>query len=125
MRIIVALCLLLSTGCTQHKVESQVKELLRDPQSARFGEITISKDGLVACGTVNAKNGMGGYAGEQTFMVYHGTAQMTGPMEQWMDLADCCFEALARSNGRAPVPERGAACRRLSPAVQLAEAPSG
>lgn len=56
--------------------ESDVKEAVRkglvDPDSAKFGKITIfdqkSKDGKVeqgACVTVNAKNSFGGYVGEK------------------------------------------------------------
>ena len=115
-RILIALLL---TGCAQHKIEAQVREALRDPDSARFGEMSISADGTLACGTVNAKNGMGGYTGDQTFMVYQGAVRFTGDHEQFMDLADCCFEALAQSRGLTPQPERGAACRRLTPVITL------
>jgi hypothetical protein len=41
---------------------------LKDPESARFGEMTVKGD--VVCGTVNAKNAMGGYPGAHRF--YYG-----------------------------------------------------
>jgi len=37
---------------------------LKDPESAKFGEFTEINDEL-ACLTVNAKNSMGGYVGDQ------------------------------------------------------------
>ena len=46
--------------------------MLKDPDSAKFGGIKerISvKNGMhVACGTVNAKNGFGGYGGFKRFI---------------------------------------------------------
>ncbi len=53
--------------------EQAVKTLLRDPESARFGPISIVRQSgasgaLLACGTFNAKNGFGGYAGPQRFV---------------------------------------------------------
>lgn len=43
----------------------KVRELLRDPESARFRN--ISRYGDVVCGQVNSKNGFGGYAGFSDF----------------------------------------------------------
>jgi hypothetical protein len=51
------------------QVETSVKRLLTDPESAVFSDVTFSPDGAVACGYVNAKNRMGGYAGRQHFIV--------------------------------------------------------
>lgn len=51
---------------------SQVRAALRDPESARFRgsgnadvEIAAGKPVEIACGYVNARNGFGGYTGEQ------------------------------------------------------------
>jgi hypothetical protein len=53
-----------------------VLKQLRDPDSARFGNINVYGDRKlkgqtvnVACGTVNSKNGFGGYTGAQQFVV--------------------------------------------------------
>ena len=119
MRATAFICALLLAGCAEYKIEKQVRESLKDPDSARFGEMSNSEDGAIACGTVNAKNGFGGYTGDQTFMLHEGEVRFTGPNEQWVDLADCCFEALARSKGLPLDPERAASCRRLTPVVQL------
>lgn len=56
-------------------VEMAVKEQLRDPDSARFGEMWAHNDRKFAgkpvtavCGSVNAKNGYGGYTGDRNFV---------------------------------------------------------
>jgi len=50
-----------------------VTERLNDPESAKFGKIVARTSGIV-CGYVNAKNAMGGYAGEKGFIVMAGKA---------------------------------------------------
>lgn len=47
-----------------------IKRSLRDPDSARFGTVRVYRSGgsPVVCGTVNARNGFGGYTGERPFM---------------------------------------------------------
>lgn len=65
--------LLISAGCSPEPemdpavsiAEEKVRELLRDPESARFKN--ISRHGDVVCGEVNSKNGFGGYAGFSQF----------------------------------------------------------
>ncbi|PZO39889.1 MAG: hypothetical protein DCE92_03580 [Alphaproteobacteria bacterium] len=41
-----------------------MKDILKDPDSAKFGEVMVSDDGRLSCAMVNAKNSMGGYTGE-------------------------------------------------------------
>lgn len=43
-----------------------VRENLKDPMSAVFKEVYVTKDGV--CGEVNAKNGYGGYSGFSRFV---------------------------------------------------------
>lgn len=50
-----------------------VTERLNDPGSAKFGKVVARSSGVV-CGYVNAKNAMGGYAGEKGFIVIAGKA---------------------------------------------------
>lgn len=53
------------------EAKSKVRNSLRDPSSADFGNVFVSeKDGLVTCGLVNARNGFGGPSGEQPFIVF-------------------------------------------------------
>ena len=49
-------------------VETVVRSLLKDPESARFGPIRKGV-GDAWCGSVNAKNGFGGYVGAERFVV--------------------------------------------------------
>jgi hypothetical protein len=56
--------------------EKVVREKLRDPDSAQFGSIDVYSDRKlgnvpiqVACGSVNAKNGFGGYNGYKDFLL--------------------------------------------------------
>jgi len=53
------------------KVETRLKEHLKDPDSAKIvvTEIFPMFDGEVACGTVNSKNSFGGYTGEMSFIL--------------------------------------------------------
>ncbi len=65
------------SACTENgAIEEAVKARLKDPDSAKFGEISIieGKTGKHACATVNARNAMGGYNGDaQMFLSYDET----------------------------------------------------
>lgn len=52
------------------QAQSAVRSRLRDPSSAQFGEICFveTDDSWAVCGSVNAKNGFGGYVGEAGFI---------------------------------------------------------
>jgi hypothetical protein len=65
--LIVALASVLP-GCSgKSQAERAVREILKDPDSAKFGEFEVvdDTDGKGACLVVNAKNSMGGYTGDQ------------------------------------------------------------
>lgn len=51
----------------QVAAQRAVRERLKDPSSAEFGEFRYVR-GKAGCGTVNARNGFGGYTGEQRFI---------------------------------------------------------
>jgi hypothetical protein len=87
MRLVVMLAMTALTACASEEdraqreavaerqaVERDAKELvrsrLRDPASAQFSIIRVS--GSTVCGTVNSKNGFGGYAGAEGFVVSGG-----------------------------------------------------
>ena len=57
---------LLLQGCGGAEGDAQqaVRDKLRDPDSAKFGQFSEANERL-ACLTVNSKNGVGGYTGEQ------------------------------------------------------------
>lgn len=50
--------------------QRKIKERLRDPGSAQFGETRVSRKGgtPIVCGTVNSRNGFGGMTGNQRYM---------------------------------------------------------
>lgn len=50
------------------KIKAAVLMNLVDPDSASFGPITVGPSKLFGCGTVNAKNRMGGFAGHKAFI---------------------------------------------------------
>ena len=51
------------------KAKVAIKKQLRDPESARFEILGFPKESANGvCGTVNAKNGFGGYAGAHPFL---------------------------------------------------------
>lgn len=53
-----------------YDAKENVRELLKDPESADFSDVTTHVDGanIVVCGWVNAKNGYGGYTGREPFI---------------------------------------------------------
>lgn len=67
----------------QQTVQEYVVGSLKDPDSARFGQIAAAKadNGTIyVCGYVNARNSFGGYTGMQPYL-----GQMIGPVfkVQW------------------------------------------
>jgi len=68
LRVFVTLTLaapLSACGGTRSDAEAAVRENLKDPDSARFGEYYFNDKTQKGCLTVNAKNSMGGYTGNQ------------------------------------------------------------
>jgi|GEM_PF-1855615 hypothetical protein len=57
------------------EMQNVIKPKLKDPDSAKFGKHSViaTKSGATfACMTVNAKNSMGGYAGDKQATLYKG-----------------------------------------------------
>lgn len=52
-------------GGMRSGAEAAVRDALKDPESARFGAFYFNKETKRGCLTVNAKNSMGGYTGDQ------------------------------------------------------------
>jgi len=57
----------LLSACDNNRSEAEeaVRSKLKDPDSAKFGEFSYNAETQKACLTVNAKNSMGGYTGDQ------------------------------------------------------------
>ena len=50
-----------------YRLMDKTKASLKDPDSAKFSNLTIDKLGIALCGWVNAKNSFGGYTGATRF----------------------------------------------------------
>jgi hypothetical protein len=55
-----------------YDVKQQVRANLKDPDSAKFDDVTWNPERKAGCGYVNAKNAMGGYAGSTHFVILNG-----------------------------------------------------
>ena len=75
--------------------KTAVLQKLTDPNSAKFGKIVYRPSGVV-CGFVNAKNVMGGYAGETAFISL-GTADLTWMRGQSKDFDEIWNKRCASS----------------------------
>ena len=67
----IAVCIslaLVACGGAESEAKKAVLERLKDPDSAKFGKFTNIKD-KAACLTVNARNSLGGYTGDQQAML--------------------------------------------------------
>lgn len=59
------------TAMQRASVEKGVRDSLKDPASATFGTMAAAVDktgAITVCGTVNARNSYGGYAGAQPYI---------------------------------------------------------
>lgn len=71
-----------------------VLKSLKDPDSAKFGYSYQGKDRFTLCGTVNAKNGYGGYTGETRFIYSLENGQLVFDdgngefSESWVSMCD-------------------------------------
>lgn len=88
----------------RESVMNAIKRRLKDPDSAKFGDIIASLDDgdLFICGFVNAKNSYGGYTGMQPFLgllfintgVFHPTHVGGSNTEQIATLQVCANHGL-------------------------------
>ena len=65
--ILIGTIALALAGCDSSKrvAEAAVRNVLKDPTSAQFGDFYYNSKTKKGCLTVNAKNSMGGYDGDQ------------------------------------------------------------
>ena len=85
--LIVGLGIVALGSCTRESnaevsAEAVVRASLRDPDSAKFSDVTAHRSPvgtgaspapIQVCGTVNSRNGFGGYVGPRRFIVTDGT----------------------------------------------------
>ena len=96
--IAVSAALLASCGGVESDAKKAVMERLKDPDSAKFGQFTNIND-EAACLTVNARNSMGGYTGDQQ-------AFLLKEKEKWLVVSidnlshKMCVEILSKSSSK-------------------------
>lgn len=66
---VAALCLLSACSLNRNGAENAVRDVLKDPDSAEFGEFYYNSSTQKGCLIVNAKNSLGGYTGDQMAFV--------------------------------------------------------
>ena len=93
------------SGCDNREalVQRAVQDVLVDPESARFSDDILVHGhgaGLVACGSVNAKNSMGGYTGNTGFMGWGGDVYLD---EGDYAVSTCCYSVLGEQMAGATV----------------------
>jgi hypothetical protein len=89
LRIVVVVCFLGAlfaghwyvTERPKNLAMQDVKDNLVDPDSAKFSDVYVSAQKGGACGYVNAKNKMGGYAGDRQFLVAKSRAVYFEPFQ--------------------------------------------
>lgn len=88
--LILGICIA-AAGCSPESREAQraVKSLLKDPDSAKFREVSVIASNVV-CGEVNAKNGMGGYGGYTPFMFRDGAVSFGDDPDSSVAISLCC-----------------------------------
>lgn len=81
-----------------------VESVLKDPDSAQFGDLIVrdTAQGKVVCGTVNAKNGFGGFTGHEPFFVLNGNVAMNSNIPGGMFMS--LFNKLCSVSELAPTP---------------------
>lgn len=79
------------TACQSDRAaaEKAVKEVLKDPDSARFGDFYFNEQTGEGCLGVNAKNSMGGYTGEQQAVLYKEDGEWRTGVTMEISHADC------------------------------------
>lgn len=63
--LLATLCLLAACDRNRSGAENAMRPLLKDPDSAKFGEFYFNANTQKGCLAVNGKNSLGGYTGEQ------------------------------------------------------------
>ena len=79
----------------EKRVNDAVRFQLTDPESARFEDGFYSEEHNFACGSVNARNQFGGYAGRRFWLYkdYHVYMQDTLSTREMINLGNVCLRA--------------------------------
>lgn len=82
----------------REQMREAVREHLLDPESARFGQLFRGRADGVICGTVNARNRMGGYAGQTRFVLFPDRDMRFEPTRSEDEYARRLFDVLFEGN---------------------------
>lgn len=71
-------------GTTIQQAKQAVKEVMVDPSSAQFKDLFVVNGdmGQIVCGSVNGRNGFGGYTGYQHFIAIGNGAVVFDPSDE-------------------------------------------
>lgn len=88
----------------QEEVRATITKMLKDPERAKFGELAAVKypNGVIICGSVNARNSFGGYTGASPFV-----GELIGDMfklQQFGGTDAEVFQVLARCQNAGAMP---------------------
>lgn len=99
LAVALASCGLSASDRLQSEAEDAVRRLLRDPESARFSEVRAFPDRNVVCGKVNARNGFGGYVGDELFAYRpgEGAVIISGDADRFQRLHGECLAGIEAS----------------------------
>ena len=101
----VTIMTLLVSACGQKgAIEDQVREVLKDPDSAKI-KVELVKgqgDNLLVCGLANAKNGFGGYTGNEPFMIWQGSVLLPRESKDSIKIAPDLRHISASEHGNVP-----------------------
>lgn len=92
-------------GILKYQGEDLVKRQLRDPESADFRDVIVVHKGsdVTVCGSVNAKNGFGGFSGYSDFLVI-GPLALIEPNDGSASFVRMWNRYCAKSTPKAPAP---------------------
>lgn len=90
-RLIAIFFILTLVACGEDsKIKEAIRDKLKDPGSANFKDVLVSKDGRRACAVWNAKNSMGGYSGWEVAQLLYQSSGWTVTKMKWEE--DRCSE---------------------------------
>lgn len=113
-RTVVAALALLAASCTDPgapqtaeqalliEAQQAVRAELKDPDSAKFEDgistVVLPSIGAVCFGSVNSKNGFGGYTGAQHYFYRRGDAPVLQEhgLDAWKPINDACLDEMRR-----------------------------
>lgn len=90
------------TRVARNAVMDSVRSQLKDPSSAKFAAVYLTKSRDMGCGHVNAKNAFGGYVGDTMFVSTKGAAgDWETTLDPNLDRLEAMVQVAAQTTGKA------------------------